>query len=69
MEKCNITSLQKRKSKQEFQNYRGVFRVNVLRSILDRLIYNSCYESIDADLTDVNVGARKRRGCRDNISV
>ena len=69
MEKCNITSLHKRKSKQDFENYRGVFRVNILRSIIDRLIYNSCYETIDDNLTDGNVGARKRRGCRDNIFV
>ena len=69
MEKCNITSLHKKGSKREFSNYRGVFRVSVLRSILDRLLYNSSYETIDENLTDGNVGARKRRGCRDNIFV
>ena len=69
MEKCNITSLHKKGSKKEFSNYRGVFRVSVLRSILDRLLYNSSYETIDENLTDGNVGARKRRGCRDNIFV
>ena len=40
--KCNITSIHKKNSKDDFSNYRGVFRVNILRSILDRLIYNSC---------------------------
>ena len=69
MEKCNITTLHKKKSKQDFSNYRGIFRVSTLRSILDRLIYNSCYETIDSNLSDGNVGARKRRGCRDNIFV
>ena len=43
--------------------------MTVLRSILDRLIYDSSYETIDTNLTDGNVGARKRRGCRDNIFV
>ena len=41
----------------------------MLRSILDRLIYNSSCETIDSSLTDGNVGARKRRGCRDNMFV
>ena len=69
MKLCNITSLHKKKSKNDFQNYRGIFRVSVLRSILDTLIYNSAYETIDSNLTDGNVGSRKRRGCRDNMFV
>ena len=69
MEKCNITSLHKKGSKNDFANYRGIFRVSVLRSILDTLIYNSSYEIIDSNLTDGNVGCRKRRGCRDNMFV
>ena len=69
MEKCNITPLHKKNSKQDYSNYRGILRVATLRSILDRLIYNSCYETIDSNLSDGNVGARKRRGCRDNIFV
>ena len=52
LEKCNITSIHKKKAKNDFLNYRGVFRVTVLRSILDRLIYNSTYETIDSHLTD-----------------
>jgi hypothetical protein len=43
--------------------------VSILRSILDCLIYNSSYETIDINLSDGNVGARKRRGCRDNVFV
>jgi hypothetical protein len=43
--------------------------VSVLRSILDRLIYNTAYNDIDKNLSDGNVGARKERSCRDNIFV
>ena len=68
-EKCNITPLHKSKSKNDFENYRGVFRVSVLRSIMDRLIYINSYEAIDDNLTDANVGARKNRSVRDNIFV
>ena len=38
---CNITSLHKKKARNNFDNYRGVFRITVLRSILDRLMYNA----------------------------
>ena len=67
---CNITSIYKHKgSHKDMNNYRGVFRVSVLRSILDRLIYNDCYHTIDDNISDQNVGARKYRNIRDNIFV
>ena len=46
-----------------------MFRVQVLRSILDRLTYNDMYYTVDDTLTDGNVGARKHRSVRDNIFV
>ena len=70
LELCNITSLYKHKgSHKDFNNYRGVFRVCVFRSILDRLMYNDNYHIVDENLTDGNVGARKGRNVRDNIFV
>ena len=57
--KYNITSLHKKKAQNNFENYRGVFRVSVLRSILDHLMYNTLYDVIDTNLTNANVGARK----------
>ena len=56
-------------SKKAFSNYRGIFRVTVLRSIIDKLIYNDEYDTIDKHLTDSNVGARRNRNIRDNIFV
>jgi hypothetical protein len=69
LQRCNITTIHKKKSKSDLCNYRGVFRVHVLRSILDRLTYNDLYYTIDNTLTDGNVGARKHRSVRDNIFV
>ena len=54
LEKCNVTTIHKKKSKKEFDNYRGVFCVEILRIILDRLTYNDCYYTIDNNLTDGN---------------
>ena len=70
LELCNISCLYKSKgSRQSFDSHRGVFRVTILRSILDRLIYNDMYNIIDENLTDCNVGSRKKRNVRDNIFV
>ena len=70
LEVCNISSIWKRKgSRNNFDSYRGIFRVTIFRCILDRLIYNDEYQNIDANLTDCNVGARKERNIRDNIFV
>jgi hypothetical protein len=70
LEPCNITWLYKQKgSRKELNTYRGVFRVTIFRSILDRLIYNDSYHTVDSNLTDHNVGARKCRNIRDNIFV
>ena len=44
--------------------------VTILRSILDKLIYNDEYTNIDEQLTNNNIGARKKnRNIRDNIFV
>ena len=70
LQACNITSLFKHKgSRKDFMQYRGVFRVSLFRSILDRLMYNDLYSVIDGNITDGNVGARKYRNIRDNIFV
>ena len=70
LQQCNITSMCRNKGlHKDFTNYRGVFRVTVLRSILDRLTYNDVYNNIDENLIDDNVGSRKGRNIRDNIFV
>ena len=70
LEMCNITSIFKRKGNiSDFSQYRGIFRVLVFRSILERLIYNDEYITVDDNLTDANVGARKHRNIRDNLFV
>ena len=70
LEVYDISSIYKNKGKRnDFENYRGIFCVPILRAILDRLIYNDEYQTIDENLSDSNVGARKFRNIRDNIFV
>ena len=67
---CNVTNLFKNKgSMKHFNSYRGIFRTPVLRNVLDKLIYEDEYETIDNNLTNCNVGSRKRRNIRDNLFV
>lgn len=66
---CDVTSIFKKGKRSEFNNYRGVFRVIIFRSILDRLVYNDIYPEVDSNLTDANVGSRKGRNVRDNLFV
>ena len=70
LEVCNVTNLYKRKGERtSFNSYRGIFRAPVLANILDKLLHNDEYENVDENLTDGNVGSRKRRNVRDNLFV
>ena len=69
MNVANVTTVPKSGSKLEPANERGIFRVEILRSILMRLIYNSKYYKIDQNISDCQMGARKGKGCRTNIWI
>ena len=70
LQSANISSFYKGKGpRNDMENERGVFRIVILRYILDKLIYNDEYKTIDNNLTDCNVGSRKRRNIRDNLFV
>ena len=66
----NISTIYKNKgSRLELENDRGVFTSTVLNTILQKLIYKDTYETIDANLTDSNVGARKNKNIRNHSFV
>ena len=68
LEPCDISSIWKRKgSIHYFDSYRGIFRVTIFRSILDKLIYYDEYSNIDSNLTNSNVGARKNHNTIGNL--
>ena len=70
MQYCNITSIYKNSGpRNEYNSYRGIFRITVFRNILDCLIYQDEYKTVENGLTDSNIGSRKNRNIRDNIFV
>ena len=66
----NISSIWKKKGERSnLDNDRGIFCVNKIRSILDKLIYNDFYDTIDAGMSCSNIGGRKFRNIRDHLFV
>ena len=65
MNYANITTVPKQGSRIEPRNERGIFRVAVVRYILMRLKY----PTIDRNMSDCQMGARKKKGCKNNIFI
>ena len=69
-QQSNISTFWKKKGeKSDLENDRGIFNVNKIRSILDKMIYNDIYETVDANMSSSNIGARKNRNIRDHLFV
>ena len=65
-----ITSIWKQKGeKSDLENDRGIFGVSKIRAIIEKLVYEDTNEVIDNNMSDSNVGARKKRNIRDNLFV
>ena len=69
MNVANVTTVPKRGSRLLLKNERGIFRVSFLRFILMRLLYNTKYSQIDQNMSDCQMGARKKKGCKNNIFI
>ena len=60
MQFANIISIYKGKGeKNGLQSDRGIFIMNIFRSIMMKIVYNQEYETIDSKMSDSNIGARK----------
>ena len=69
MKIANITTVPKKGSRILLENERGIFRVSVLRSIFMKLIYNQKYGEIDQNMSESQMGGRRKKGCRNNILI
>ena len=68
MEMANITSFWKRKgSKHDIESERGIFILNVIRMIKDRMIYNDIKDRIE--MSDSQVGGRLEYSIRNHLFV
>ena len=65
---ADITSIWKHKgSKMDMKNDRGIFILSVLRKILDKALYKHFYPSLEAGMSDSNIGARKHKNVRNHL--
>ena len=65
---ADVTTIYKGKGEKcSLENDRGIFLVNIFRSILMRLIYKDKYEIIDSNMSDSQVGGRKQKSTRNHI--
>jgi hypothetical protein len=70
MQYANIIYIYKGRGKMNsLENDRGIFIINIVRSILMKLIYKEEYDTIDENMSDSNVGARKRKNIRNHIFI
>ena len=66
----NISSIWKKKGDiLNLEYHRGIFLVSLFKTIIMKLIYLRNYETVDSNMSESNVGGRKRRNCRDHIFV
>ena len=59
----------KKGDKLNTDSYRGIFIVNIFRSILMRLIHQDKSKIIDSHMTDYQIGGRKGKNVRDHIFI
>ena len=65
-----ITSIYKNKGEKcDLANDRGVHSVTKFRAIIDKMIYNDKYPEIDKNMSECNVGGRRKRSIRDNLFI
>ena len=48
---------------------RGIFIINLFRSIIMKMVYKDKYHHVDGNMSDSNVGARKNKNIRNHIFV
>ena len=64
-----VITIPKKGKKTLLKNERGIFIVNNVRSILMKLIFNMKYNTLDSNMSDSNVGGRKKKSGINHIWV
>ena len=65
----NITTIHKSGSRLDMNNDRGIFLLTVMKKMLDKLIYVDKYDGIDRNMSDCNIGSRKKRNIKDHLLI
>ena len=60
MKRAIISPIPKKGSQFKLSNERGIFIVNSVRGLLMKLIYDSKYNIIEENMSESNIGSRKK---------
>ena len=70
MRLTNISAIYKgRGEKASLESDRGIFLVSLFRTIMMTMIYLRKYNIVEENMSDSNIGARKRKNIRNHIFV
>ena len=70
MKLANITSIWKKKgSRTDLSNDRGIFVLTVLRMIMDRILYDEYYPTLEESMSPSNIGALKHKNIRNHLFI
>ena len=70
MQFVNIVCIYKGKGdKMDLKNERGIFIVNVLKSIFMKMVWSEVYDTLDENMSDSNVGGRKKKSIRNHVFI
>ena len=56
-------------SKMELSNDHGIFVLTVFRMIMDRILYNEYYPSLEKNMSPSNIGAMKNKNIRNHLFI
>ena len=70
MKFVNIVCIYKGKGdKMNLQNDRGIFIINVVKSMFMKMVWGDVYEILDKNMSDSNVGGRRKKNIRNHIFI
>ena len=55
--------------RKSLDNERGIFILVIERMIADKVNYNDCYETINQNMCDSQIGGRKKRSIRNHLFI
>ena len=58
---AHVTILHKKKCRLDLNNWRAIFVCSVLRTVLMKIIYERTYPKVEKNMTDSQIGARKKK--------
>ena len=67
---ANITTIYKKKGSRFYlENDRGIFGLSLYRKIIDKLIYQEKYPQLDSNMSDCNIGARRKKNINNHLFI